>query len=180
MRVADDARLVELARSGSSAAFDELFRRHHRAVHAVAYHLLADGDAADDVVQEVFIRVHRSLPSFRGDCAVKAWVMRIAVNSCISHQRKAKYRRAEPIEAGDRPVPDDRPTLAQDAAAEALAGLKPVERALVVLRDVQGHTYEEIAQILCCSPNSVGVRLHRARTKLRSQFARIRQEQAEP
>ena len=180
MRLAEDTRLVELARSGSGAAFDELFRRHHGAVHAAAYHILGDRDAADDVVQDVFIRVHGALPTFRGEASVRTWVMRIAVNRSISYQRWAARRRSPGLtEAGG--TRNARASEGADGALrEALGSLRPVERALIVLRDVRGHSYEEIGDMLGCSAGSVGVRLHRARTRLRREYSKLTEEAEAP
>ena len=177
MHLTEDARLAELAASGTVAAFDELFRRHSYHVHALAYHVLRDRDAADDVVQEVFLRVHRGLQSFRGGCSVKGWITRIAVNECVSSLRKARRRRVQRQEvrreaaasAGGR----GKRSAHVEAAIDALATLKPPGRALIVMRDIVGYSYDEIGEALGCSSSSVGVRLHRARTRLRQEFARI-------
>lgn len=177
MHLTEDARLAELAASGAVAAFDELFQRHSHHVHALAYHMLRDRDAADDVVQEVFLRVHRGLRGFRGRCSVKGWITRIAVNECVSSLRKARRQQAQQQEArreaaatvGDR----GERSAHVEAALHALATLTPATRALIVMRDIVGHSCEEIGEALGCSSSSVGVRLHRARTKLRREFARI-------
>jgi RNA polymerase sigma-70 factor (ECF subfamily) len=176
MRVADDAELVQRARSGDGAAFDELFGRHHRTVHAVAYQILGDRDSADDAVQETFIRVHRGLGSFRMGRAVKPWLMRVAVNTCLSYRRRAHQRPTQSFEVAERLGSTGVHTDGLGAVREALNRLKPRERAIIVLRHVCGHSYEEIAQILGSSARAVGVRLHRARTKLRGELAQVDRE----
>jgi RNA polymerase sigma-70 factor (ECF subfamily) len=184
MRLTEDARLAELAASGTVSAFDELFRRHCHHVHALAYHMLRDGDAADDVVQEVFVRVHRGLRGFRGGCSVKGWIMRIAVNECVSSLRREQRRRAQHSEVRRRAVAR-RESAARgsphiEAAVEALSSLKATERALIVMRDIVGYSYEEMGEALRCSSSSIGVRLHRARTKLRREFRAILAEGSRP
>ena len=175
MRIADEARLIGLARSGSGSAFDELFRRHHCAVHGLAYHMLGDSDAADDVVQDVFVRAHGALGTFRGDASVRTWIMRIAVNRCVSYQRRAAYQRRESVAAANPPAArTEDPRTA--AAVTALASLKPTERSLIVLKDMRGYTYEEIGEMLGCSADAVGVRLYHARTKLRRECVRLSEE----
>jgi len=177
MGVTEDARLIGLARRGDTSAFDELFRRHSRRVHGLACAMLADRDAADDVVQEVFVRVHRRLGGFRGQCSLRSWILRIAVNECVSQRRRAQrqQRQREELSHVAAAARATREAHGEDAhaAREALQALRPVERALVVMRDVEGYTYEEIGEVLQCSSSSVGVRLHRARTKLRRAFQRI-------
>lgn len=184
MRLTEDARLAELAASGNLSAFDELFRRHCRHVHALAYHMLRDADAADDVVQEVFMRVHRGLRGFRGGCSVKGWIMRIAVNECVSCLRREQRRRVQSSEMRQQAAAKaDRAAHRSpqiDAAIEALSALKATERALVVMRDIVGYSYEEMGEALGCSASSVGVRLHRARARLRRALATILAEGSGP
>jgi len=177
MGLTDEARLVGLARRGIASAFDELFRRHSRRVHDLAYHMLSDRDAADDVVQEVFLRVHRRLDGFRGQCSLRGWILRITVNECLSQRRRARRRRQELPETVVGAAPSERRIEYAEAARRALQALRPVDRALVILRDVEGHTYEEIAEVLRCSSNSVGVRLHRARKRLRGELGRLLAEE---
>ncbi len=172
MSTYDDGQLVELARAGTRAAFDELFRRHGRRVHDFAYHMLSDADGADDVVQEVFLRVHGGLRKFRGQCPVGNWIMRIAVNECISQRRRSRRRKAEgplsdAVEASAlvHAQPDDGIDIRQ-----ALARLRPAERALIVMGGVVGMSYAEIGEITGCSASVVGVKLHRARMKLRHEL----------
>ena len=181
MSVTEDARLVGLARSGVPSAFDELFRRHSRPVHALAYHMLGDRDAADDVVQEVFVRVHRGLAGFRGKCSLRGWILRIAVNECTSHHRRLRRQERQRSELREAALLVERAAsgLCTEVLTRALQLLRPVERALVVMRDVQGYTYEEMGEIMGCSARSIGVRLHRARGKLRQACERLSREECE-
>ena len=180
MGVTEDARLIGLARRGDTSAFDELFRRHSRRVHGLACAVLADRDAADDVVQEVSLRVHRRLGGFRGQCSLRGWILRIAVNECASHRRRAQRQQRQWEELRQAAVATQATregyTADEHLAREALQALRPVERVLVVMRDVEGYTYEEIGEVLQCSSSSVGVRLHRARAKLRRAFERLARE----
>lgn len=180
-----EAPVVERLRARDEAAFEELVGRHERAIFQLARRLLGDHEEALDATQEVFLRVFRGLPSFRGQASLRTWIWGIALNVCRSRLGSAARRlqqRRTPLASGDDdgdesllPLPDSRPGPEQGAyGAElrralerALAALSPEHREVVVLRDVQGLDYEEMAAVLGCALGTVKSRLGRARAALR-------------
>ncbi len=168
-----DASLLAAARAGDHTAFAALVRRYQGLVFAVAYRLLGDRDAAEDVTQEAFVRAYFSLDRLRGD-NFRAWVLRIASNAALDQLRAAGRRRQVPLElAPERPV---EPTVCSavehlglvEALEAALAQLPPEQRAVVVLADVEGLPYDEVATILSLPIGTVKSRLARARMRLRA------------
>ncbi|MDW7981644.1 MAG: RNA polymerase sigma factor [Thermomicrobium sp.] len=168
-----DASLVAAARRGDHDAFSELVRRYRRLVFAVAYRLLGDPYLAEDVTQEAFVRAYVALDRFRG-ASFRAWVLRIAHNAALDHLRAASRHRHVPLEqAPDQPEPFGPPAAleyggAAAALEAALAALPPDQRAVVLLADVEGLPYEEIAEVLQVPLGTVKSRLARARVRLRS------------
>jgi len=186
-----DAEAVRRARTGDEGAFEHLVLSHQRRTFNVAYRILGDHDEALDLTQEVFIQAHRSLGQFRGEARFGSWLLAIAVNQCrnrLKHwQRRARSKHdslSAPIgeEGSDlqRELPDPGTT-----AAEALEGrqleelvneeLKHVDeeyRTVLVLRELQGVAYEEIARMLEVPIGTVKSRLHRGRAELRELLRR--------
>lgn len=180
-----EALVVERLRARDEAAFEQLVGRHEREVFQLARRMLGDHEEALDATQEVFLRVFRGLPSFRGQAALRTWIWGIALNVCrtrlASGSRRLQQHRAslQTVDGeGDEcplPLPDPGPGPEQAAyGAElrralerALAALSPEHREIVVLRDVQGLEYEEMAAVLGCALGTVKSRLGRARAALR-------------
>jgi RNA polymerase sigma-70 factor, ECF subfamily len=164
-----DTPLVRRARGGDLAAYGELVERHREAVHRIARGMVGPADA-DDVAQEVFLRALHRLDRFRGDAPFRAWLLRIAHNAAVSEVRT---RRPEPVErARDEPSAPRSPAeeLEERERAERLRSklgqLTPAHRAVLVLRDLEGLSYEEIADVTDAPLGSVKGRLHRARREL--------------
>lgn len=165
----DERSLVGRAADGDLAAFEELFRRHSEAVYRLAVRLLSDRSDAEDAVQEVFVQAWKSLPGFRGESRFTTWLYRITVNRC---RRVLRYRpvaaELSDLVADRRPGPAEttmwRAELA--AAARALERLEPRQREVLVLRELAGCSYQQIAAICGLSHAAVRTRLHRARTDL--------------
>ena len=184
---ADDAALIEQVRRGERAAFDQLVLRHQQMVFAVTLRMLGDRHEAEEVAQDVFVRAFQSLGGFRGDAKLSTWLISITMNLCRNRRRWWARRRRIitaslddrlEIEDGtvEREAEDPSPTPAHVASArererylmEALRLLDEVSRSVVILRDLEGYSYEEIAQALRCQVGTVKSRLNRARLKLRS------------
>lgn len=173
MKVDPDRELVLRARAGERAAFDQLVGRYQRRLLRLVLRLLRDQAEAEDVVQETFLKAYRALPRFRGEAAFFTWLYRIALNGA----RNAILRRRQrtgPMGAVPSQLPSPAPEggtpeamllskqvmQAIDAALEAL----PLElRTAIVLREIEGLSYEEIAQIMECPLGTVRSRLFRAR-----------------
>jgi len=154
-----------------------LFDSFADGVYTLAYRILRDRHLAEDVVQETFIKVIRSLPSYRGDGPIAAWIYRIGYHQAIAMTRRGSEEPLDPVAVA---VEIDRPTgtveeqvLAGELAArldEAIASLSEPVRAAFVLRDVEGLSTEEVAAVLAISRSAVKMRLARARESMRSQL----------
>ncbi len=168
--------LVEKAKAGDHRAFEELVRETYVDTYTLAFRLTGDPEDARDVVQEVYLRVHKSLRRFRGDSQFKTWLYRITANCASTLLGRRTKHRHDPIPE-DILIADTDPQL--DPAArvdvsvlrtqltDALRGLPPKLSAVVVLRDVYDFSHEAIAAELGISESAAKVRLHRARKRLR-------------
>ena len=165
-----DVELVELARDGHRAAFDELIQRHDERMRGLAFRLLADRHAMDDALQEAYLKAFKGLDRFRPGSDFGPWLYRVTYNACIDELRR---RKRAPVSSYDqRDVASQRPGPAQlvgtsEAVRLALADLPPDQRVTVVLVDGEGFDHQEAADILGVAPGTVASRLYRARTKLR-------------
>lgn len=177
----DDFQLVEAFRKGDEKAFEEIVRRYQRQVANIIYLTLGNRQEVDDLSQEVFIRVYRSLGRFQFDASLYSWIYRIAVNLCIDEVRRRKIRKAVSLEfftenrlEGEKRS-KERPTASDDVLREekkkvvvdALQKLSPVHRTVIVLREYEDMSYEEIAKTLHISTQAVKSRIFRAREELR-------------
>lgn len=165
----DDAFLVTRARAGRVDAFEELVRRHRDRVYRVALRMLGDEREAEDAAQDALLQAWRSLDRFRGDSAFSTWLHRITVNRCLNVLRAR--RPTEPIATEpESPAPSTETTvesrLRLDDVRRAILELTPEQRAPLVLRELEGLTYEELAEVLDISVSAVKSRLHRARVEL--------------
>ena len=183
---AEDLALVTAVKGGDSRAFKVLMQRYQRKVYAVAYGFLRNQEDALDVVQESFIKVHRYIAKFEGNSSFYTWLYRIVANLCIDQLRKAKRHRDVEFDDGlrhdgkDEPPSDLLPHVAalgdpSDmlrrkeilAAVEAsLEHLSDKHRAVIVMRELQGLSYEEMAQAMKCSKGTIMSRLFHARRNM--------------
>ena len=162
-------------RCGDPAAFEEVYLRFSDMVFSLALRMSGDREEAADMAQETFLRVYRYLGRFRGRSSLKTWIYRITVNCCRSKLRKRSRRRVErPLEhleelADQRTGPEER-ALGHDLGrrmAAAIADLPVVFREAVLLRDVQGLSYDEIGEVLGVRIGTVRSRIARGRERLR-------------
>lgn len=178
-----DEALIAAARSGQLSAFNQLIARHERAVYSVALRHLRTPDAAQDVTQDAFLRAWQSLSTFRNEHpgGFRAWVLRIATNRALDTLRARARRPEESID--QRQERDDttwEPESADESAFDlasrgelarvlerALGQLQPDQRLAVILSDVQGHPYDEIADITGVALGTVKSRINRGRVRLR-------------
>ena len=173
--MATDDVLVRRARSGDMDAFEALVERHADVVERVAARIVGRFDA-DDVTQDVFLRVFHRLDQFRGESPFRAWLLRITHNTALN--RIATPQRTVPLEPGDEPLEPERgdrertPADAlevkerSDRLSLKLLELRPAHRAVLVLRDLEGLSYDEIASVTGTPVGSVKGRLFRARREL--------------
>jgi RNA polymerase sigma-70 factor (ECF subfamily) len=166
-----DELVVARARRGDQDAFALIVGHYDRRLRALAFRLLGDRDRMDDVLQEVYVKAFRSLPRFKGTAALGTWLYRITYNACLDDLRRrpapaatAEYDETYPDPA---PGPADIAVRRQDLAA-ALDRLPPDQRTAVLLVDAYGLDYDAAAEVLGVRAGTVGSRLSRARTVLRT------------
>ena len=179
--------LVEGLRTGEENAYDTLIQRYEQPVFNLICRLMDDPSEGSDVVQEVFLKVFRKIGTFRGDSSLKTWIYRIAVNEARNHRRWfGRHKRQEVGLEGPEdgrgysdwlPDPGRSPfevTLDHETEAlieQALARVNPTFRDALVLREIEGMSYEEIAGVLGISLGTVKSRILRGRESLRKQLA---------
>jgi RNA polymerase sigma-70 factor (ECF subfamily) len=184
-----EAALIERCRAGDDVACAELVATHQRMVFTLAVHLLGDRDEALDLSQEVFLRVFRTLASFRGQSALRTWIYRIVINQARNRQRWwRRRRRSDQVSLDDHlqqfgdmesktDVLPDRLLASKEAASkiwDALDRLPFDQRTALILREVDGLRYEEIAFSLGVAVGTVKSRLTRARQALRAELLGLR------
>jgi RNA polymerase sigma-70 factor (ECF subfamily) len=184
-----DAALVQASRQGDRNAFRELVERHFRRIVALAAGMLRNREDALDVAQETFLKAYRSLGTFKGDATFYTWLYRIAVNLCVDHQRRETRSplRSETGGEGGAEVAIDAPPAARandpfeqasrremgERVFAALDELTPEHRAAILLREVEGLSYEEISQVMQCAKGTVMSRLHYARRRLQDRLRHL-------
>ena len=189
MTSSDETALVEGVRQGDPAAFETVVRTYGPRLTAVARRILRDDDQAREAVQEAFISAYRNRAQFHGDARLSTWLHRIAVNAALQRIRSAKRRPEEPIEdllprflpdghhverfRAWTEAPDERLSRLETAATvrEAIDRLPEAYRTVLLLRDIEGLSGQEAAEMLHITPNAVKIRLHRARIALRTLIA---------
>ena len=180
-------RIIEL-QAGSDEAFDWLVSTYAASVYRVAYRLLNNPADASDVVQEVFLKIFRSVGHFHGHCALKTWIYHIAVNTVWNQNRWLRRHREQALEelehpggengAGERLLADDASsplaaaltTEAQEIVWKALARVSESHRMILVLREMEDLSYDEVAEVLNLSAGTVKSRLARARLALKHEL----------
>jgi len=175
-----DRRLIERAQTGDTGAFRLLVERHQRRVFAIALGLVRDEQDAREIAQEAFLRVHKGLPQFHGGSTFFTWLYRIVTNLSIDLMRKPSRREAElhfALEVDDNESPQlpasdadpfdvvRRGELSQRIQC-ALEQLPPYHRGVILMREVEGMSYEEMAQAMQVSKGTIMSRLFHARKKL--------------
>ena len=181
----DEQALVAAARRGDTHAFNKLILTYQTLAYNVAYRTLHDPDAAADATQQAFISAFRALPGFRGG-SFKAWLLRIVTNACYDQLRRAKRRPASSLD--DMLVDPDHSVMLTDAGESpedyalrqdlgrviqnGLDELPSEQRLAVILYDIQGFSYREIAQATGVSLGTVKSRLSRGRARLRDYLQR--------
>lgn len=180
--------LIFAASGGDRNAFGELVRIYEKLVYNTIRAKVRSEEDALDISQEVFIKIWRALPNWRGECRFSTWIYKVSVNCCYDHLRKMPGRRTESLwvtdddgeerelDIADETV-DTSPEKSLDrsetvaAVRAAIAKLSDEQREIVILRDIDGHTYEEIAEMLDLEIGTVKSRLNRARANLREMLA---------
>jgi RNA polymerase sigma-70 factor (ECF subfamily) len=179
-----DEDLMTAFQAGDDAAFEQLYARHQRPIYQYIYRRMANGSRAEELTQEVFMGLIRSRGTWRQEASFKTYLYRIAFNQCASEARRADFRANEPLEHPDGtprdveakgPTPDAEATRRQEAAlvASALEALDDDQREAIVLREYQGLSYEEIAEVLGVAVGTVKSRIFRGKLELKRLLAPI-------
>lgn len=188
-RAGEDALLVRAYQGGDRTAFDKLVTKHKNRVFNVCYWYLGDYQEADDIAQETFIKVYRSLGKFRLESAFSTWIFRIAVNSCKNRLTSAAFKQKKRTISFNNPdgqpesgVTDVFPNGAASPSEqlekkermhqirEGIKALSPEQREVITLRDMEGLTYVEVSEVTGISLGTVKSRLARARTELKNKL----------
>lgn len=174
-RKLSDLALVARARAGDGPALDVLVERYAPRVNRIAAQVLGDFEDARDAAQESLVKLCTRLRQFRGDAQFATWLHRLVVNTCRDLQARKQARPSEPLELGEELAgaewdPADVTLLAdlREDVANALARLSPDQRAVVILRDAFGLSYEEIARIASMPVGTAKCYVHRGRARLRT------------
>ncbi len=171
---ATDFELAQVASKGDMAAFEEIYRRHHRRVYSICLRMLQNASEAEDLTQDVFIQLYRKIGSFRGDSAFTTWLHRMTVNQVLMHFRKRTVKFEKTTEEGETPEqivsgtanPEKMRIVDKIALDNAIEQLPAGYKNVFVLHDVEGFEHEEVARILGCSVGTSKSQLHKARLKL--------------
>jgi len=189
--VTSDEELVRRFGSGDRSAFSELVRRYQSRVYSLCFRWLRDPAKAEEVAQDVFIALYKSLADFRGESKLSTWIFRVATNHCKNRLVYGNRRREDRHESIDAPVGGDEDGPVKQYAIDApgpdasinraeaskllqaaLDALDEDQREIVLLRDVDDLSYEEIAELLQLPKGTVKSRLHRARAELARRLSR--------
>jgi RNA polymerase sigma-70 factor (ECF subfamily) len=182
-------RLCQETLPQDTRAFEFLVVRHQEHVYAVAYRMMGNAQEAEDLTQDVFINVYRSLKRFRGDAAISTWIYRITVNACLDALGRQRGRGhlvdvdladseeiVQPVQERQAPItPEESAVHVElvDCIRSTMMSLQDKERLVLTLRDVEGMEYQKIADILDLGMSAVKMRIHRARLAFRQVFASL-------
>ncbi|MDD6160939.1 MAG: sigma-70 family RNA polymerase sigma factor [Oscillospiraceae bacterium] len=174
----DEQQLIRQAQSGEVSAFEQLLDRYQKPVYHQALRLVSHPEDAADVTQEVFLKVWKYLPTFRGESSFSTWLYRMTDNAALDLLRREKKRRGDssldddegmaviPVDPAATPQEALERSERQRAVSDALGRLSEEHRRVLVLREINGLSYEEIGQVLELAPGTVKSRIARARTAL--------------
>jgi len=182
-----DRELARASGNGDRDAFRELVERYQRKIVAVAMGMVHNPDDALEIAQETFVKAYENLPQFKGESSFYSWLYRIAFNLAIDFQRREQRRPTVAIEERpggggediDEPIGDRLPAdpfkrieskEIGEKVVQAISELTPDHKAVILLREVEGLSYEEISRVMQCSKGTVMSRLHYARKKLQSKL----------
>jgi RNA polymerase sigma-70 factor (ECF subfamily) len=188
-----DREVVTLAKAGKEAAYRELLRRYERPVFSLIYRMVRDRALAEDLAQETFIKVLNALESYRPEYKFSSWVFKIANNAAIDQLRRrvvdtlsldgapdartADEVEATALQAADRqesPLAELESRELGSQIEQAVGKLRPEYRTAILLRHVEGRSYEEIADVMDLPLGTVKTYIHRARLELREYLAHLR------
>lgn len=184
MPAADEQQLISEAKSGSREAFRCLVERYMKQAYTIAYGFVNDHHGAEEIAQDAFVRVYESLSSFRGDAAFSTWLYRIVTNLSLNRVTQMKRRREERLETRHEDmISETALDISQNLDLEAhieraLHELPTLQRAVVMLRHMNGLSTREVSHILHCSEGTVKTHLFRGLEKMRQKLEFLRAEGA--
>src|SRR6266852_2421692 len=193
----DDLNLVHASKNGDVAAFEQLVKRYDRKLFRIAQHITHNWEDAEDAVQEAFLKAFQHLGEFREDSKFSTWLIRITLNQSLMKLRKQRRSiREVPLEedlqAGEKILPMEvidwapdpeqlyRTSELRDILIKALRELRPILRVVFVLRDIEGLSIAETAEVLSLSHTAVKARLWRGRLQLRERLNKYFRKETEP
>ncbi len=177
----EESALIQRAQEGDERAFQEIVERYQSKVFSIIYGILRNHNDAEDIAQQVFAKVYLSIRRFDRRSSLLTWIYKITVNECYDYLRKRKVRKlvyesdfseqdtlrlASAAEAQQREKPIDTALATRDLARKLLMRLPEEDRLLLVLKEVEGHSIEELADFTGMNQNTIKVKLFRARQKL--------------
>ena len=173
-----DELLLRRACKGDVQAFEELMQSHESRIYTIALRMMGNREDAQDCAQEAMVRIYRAMGSFKGQSALATWIYRITMNTCLDELRRRKARKVtsldslvdngwSPTDTGDTPEEHGLRVEKQNALNQAIQSLPDDMRAAIILRDVKGYSYDEIASILDANVGTIKSRISRGREKLR-------------
>lgn len=178
--------LLKKAKNGNIEAFEKLINAHQKSVFNIAYRIIGNYDDANELAQEVFIKIFKSIKNFKEDSSFSTWVYKIATNTCLDELRKRKNKQVVYIdesiksEDGDfhREIKSEKYSPSEylekkelrEFVQQEILSLPEEYRTVIILRDFQGFSYDEISKILNCPEGTVKSRINRARQRLKNIF----------
>ncbi|MBP1649262.1 MAG: ECF-family polymerase sigma factor [Bacteroidetes bacterium] len=180
MPAADEQQLISEAKNGSREAFRCLVERHMKQAYTIAYGFVNDHHGAEEIAQDAFVRIYESLASFRGDAAFSTWLYRIVTNLSLNRVSQMKRRREERLDGKHEDmIGDTAASLSEDLDVaghieRALHDLPTLQRAVVMLRHMNGLSTREVSNILHCSEGTVKTHLFRGLEKMRQKLQFLR------
>lgn len=174
-----NAELIRKAQNGDLRAFEQIVTEHYSKIYNIALGIMGSSHDAEDAAQNVLIKLHSSIGSFRFQSGFSSWVYRITTNVCLDELRKRKRSKSSPmtdIDDNGVDVPEESASPEvqyisaekRDALYQGISKLKNDHKKIIILRDINGFSYTEIAEILKCSEGTVKSRINRARSSLKT------------
>jgi len=180
----EEQALIAAAQQGDRAAFKAIYENHRDRVYNLVFYCLKDGRLIEDVLQNIFLKVYSGLPGFRFEANLATWIYRVTINECQNQNRRSNARHVpfetilgsgEEIDLSSTPDDWHARNERSEIVQRAVLQLSPKLRAVVVLKYLEGLSYDEIAESLECAPGTVASRLNRALEELESRLYPLKQ-----
>jgi len=163
-RSTEEAALVRRVQAQDEMAFREVVERYQAKVFSIIYGILRNRNDAEDIAQQVFAKIYFSIKNFDFRSSLLTWIYKITVNECYDYLRKKRMETSDP--ATDQAAPVDKRLAQHDLIVKLLSKISEEDRSLILLKEVEGHSVEELAGMTGMNENTIKVKLFRARQKL--------------